>query len=340
MESTLKEFQELVLPFKSSLEKFQGAGGNISVKDNNIMIIKASGYKLDEVTENNGYSILIFNPIKNAVLHADLEEENTKKIKDLTEENLLLEYSSLRPSMETAFHVFLKKYVFHCHSCYSNIINCSKEAEVLFTEIFSDSPYSSILIPYITPGIKLGIGIKSLAKANNEEKFDFPDIIFLKNHGIIFHASEYSKILEMISWLDNKLVSYFKLEEGFPSLKYKEMTTNHYTIARSSVARSEQEDVELYTKILFPDQSIFINDLYLFDSTLPPTKRKVYIEDNRITICAPEREAICIMENIHAYDWLLNQMDRLNLTPDYLSSRQVLALHDLESEKYRKGLEM
>src|SRR5258708_7780960 len=106
----------------------QGAGGNASVKIQNKLYIKASGFKLKDIEKESGYACCAYKPIANYF-------SNTKKYRRSDEEsylrlidNQLIKSETFgKPSMETGFHAVIpSKYVFHLHSVYANIFGCMK----------------------------------------------------------------------------------------------------------------------------------------------------------------------------------------------------------------------
>ena len=81
----------------------QAGGGNSSVKiDEKIMLVKASGYQLAELSSNSGYSTIDYNAISEAFNKCDnidtLSEEDGKRI--LTS----VQKEGEKPSIETFLH--------------------------------------------------------------------------------------------------------------------------------------------------------------------------------------------------------------------------------------------
>src|SRR5262245_58512773 len=89
----------------------QGAGGNLSLKDERWLYIKASGFRLDGVTPEKGVS-----RVDREKLLALLEKCRTEEeYSDALSQSRAPE--SPRPSMEAGFHAVLPgKWVIHFHS--------------------------------------------------------------------------------------------------------------------------------------------------------------------------------------------------------------------------------
>ena len=129
-------------------------------------------------------------------------------------------YRSTRPSIETGFHSFLKKYVIHTHSVYANILTCSKSYEKIINKIFKNDNFISI--KYFPPGTILTRNI--LHEYNNFYLLNkkYPEIIFLKNHGIIVHAESTEKAIEIHEHITKKISVYFNLSYfDFPEVNLK-----------------------------------------------------------------------------------------------------------------------
>ena len=179
-----KEIYNLKIVSRYCGERFdlvQAGGGNTSVKINDIMFIKASGFKLADIAENTGYVC-----INNRELLNDLSNNAIKKITDY---NM---YGKLRGSIETFMHSILKKYTVHLHPIQVNKILVMINSKKIINTIFPES----LFIEYITPGIKVHNEIKK--KYNNEE------IIFLDNHGVIITSDNFDNIKKHLDYIINK----------------------------------------------------------------------------------------------------------------------------------------
>jgi len=159
----MDDFLFLCRAFGQAEELAQGGGGNISVKlDDTLSIIKSSGVALCDVSKTYGHTI---------INHKQVEE--TLK----TEEPTSLEAFVIigpRPSLETYFHSFLKKYVVHIHPTIMLPHLCEKH---------------DCCIPYQKPGYDLSVTIYKQYKGES--------CIHLRNHGVIFTADSIPELLEI-----------------------------------------------------------------------------------------------------------------------------------------------
>ena len=142
----------LFLCKRSSFEHdlIQSAGGNVSYKFKDKLIITSSGTQMQDVLMLDGFTI------------CDRDG------------NSLIEEQK-RPSMEVGFHSKIEsKFVFHTHPIYLNSVLCSQESKEIINEILKDYDYD--YIQYVTPGKELSVSFKKRADIK---------IILLENHGLI-----------------------------------------------------------------------------------------------------------------------------------------------------------
>ena len=182
----------------------QGGGGNCSVKVSNEMFIKASGFFLEDVTLENGYVSLEIGTMKPLI--------NPK----------------LRPSLETAIHFLLGKYVIHTHPIVVGGVVCAKEGKKVFYELFNGKNY--FWIDYANPGKNLFEKIHDFVKANDID-LSKPLVLFLKNHGIFVSAPNKDVCTGLHSEVINTLSGYFKyLPDSCKSISLKGFLTPDHVV--------------------------------------------------------------------------------------------------------------
>ncbi len=168
-------------------------GGNTSVKDDDVMYVKASGYRLGTIDESG------FVALDRKVLKVMYEKEydvdpemREKQVKsDLLRSRLYPELNQ-RPSVEASVHDAIPyKFVVHLHPGLVNGITCSEKAGETIRELFGDE---AVYIPYITPGYTL---FREFVRQNTlyfKKKGQYPKIFFLQNHGIFAGAGTADEI--------------------------------------------------------------------------------------------------------------------------------------------------
>lgn len=159
----------------------QGGGGNTSVKsaDGSFLWIKASGFRLAEVTRSGGWlgvSLEQLNsqrrdPTLEALPPREAHEVSTKRVQEAASD------ARLRPSLETSFHAWLPdRLVLHTHSIWANCFSCMVGGRNLLEESFPVE-----WIAYQTPGYLLG---KAIAASDASSKSRMHSYL-LENHGWI-----------------------------------------------------------------------------------------------------------------------------------------------------------
>jgi ribulose-5-phosphate 4-epimerase/fuculose-1-phosphate aldolase len=178
------------IKFNKKMSKFVvGAEGNISWKFNDTnFVIKCSGYKLSEITEE---SLVI----------CDLND-SLKKFEN-----------NKRPSIEVGFHSWLLKntkfkVIAHTHPTNVMKILCSEKNTNIFSSkrMFPDQVVfngkKSCVVPYANPGKDLFEQICFQVTKYEQENNEFPRLILLQNHGIICCANSFSEAITITEICD------------------------------------------------------------------------------------------------------------------------------------------
>ena len=234
MKEEVKNLVNISRRIGSYSEFVQGGGGNTSVKiDDNLMAIKASGYFLKNMTEDDGFAFVNYRDIndhikKGAILN-NTEDELSSFIKEKTSK--VDGYPMLRPSIETGFHALLPyKYIIHTHSVYSNILCCSYEGKGIVQKLFSDGSW----VEYANPGKNITIEISTATKGKES------NVIFMQNHGIIVCANNANNAQKLHRSVNNKIINYFDINSDY-KLKHISLDIN-----------------KVKEKVIFPDQVIYL----------------------------------------------------------------------------------
>ena len=163
----LKGLEEISQAVGNRSDYVQGGGGNTSLKlDDRYMAVKASGYKISDVTAENGFVVVNYNNIKQYHENVNLSEDRDyeKESSDYVRANIVqIEgLKALRPSVEAGFHSLLQKYVIHTHPVYTNLLCCSNKGHKIAETIFNDAGHGFVWIPYISPGFMLTIAMREI----------------------------------------------------------------------------------------------------------------------------------------------------------------------------------
>ena len=160
-----------VLELAKNVSHFTIAGeGNVSVRDGDSMLIKASGSTLETMTDQD-------------LVRCDLDGK-------------VFEDEEKKPSMEVSFHAWILKSfpeincVCHTHPTNTIKILCSERThdfanKRLFPDQVVRNGTKSCVVPYATPGLPLREEIKKSVEEFIRRNGFFPKLILLNNHGII-----------------------------------------------------------------------------------------------------------------------------------------------------------
>ncbi len=185
-------------------------GGNISVKNENFLVVKASGYQLRNLEEGE----LSFVNLKNG-------------------ETV---FNYLSPSIETSIHLaFPEKYTVHLHPLSVNYILVRKDAREVISKLFESNFYS--FVDYFPPGKILAEECFISRKAGK--------VIFLQNHGIVVLSNTIDEIIEIINFTIEKCEGIIPPNKGLSKTIEKNFLTPDEAVYISSLDENNehQEDI-------------------------------------------------------------------------------------------------
>jgi NAD(P)-dependent dehydrogenase (short-subunit alcohol dehydrogenase family)/rhamnose utilization protein RhaD (predicted bifunctional aldolase and dehydrogenase) len=190
---SLAQLIEISCAVGSREDYVQVGGGNTSVKspDRRTMAIKASGTALTAMSESAGWVEVDVAAVLSIFARTDLAQLET----DAREARVLQHFASAivggkgRPSVETALHAMLGRFVIHTHPVAANALNCGPGLKAL-EEITPAGELPALWVPYTDPGWVLANTVKSLAEAYQQAQGCLPTVLFMENHGLLVSAPE------------------------------------------------------------------------------------------------------------------------------------------------------
>ncbi|WEX08371.1 class II aldolase/adducin family protein [Chelativorans sp. AA-79] len=195
--SALPALKELSARLGRDITRTQGAGGNTSVKADGTMWVKASGTWLAQAEEKEIFVPVAVAPLVSALEAGDIRAD---KATDFVVEEL--NASRLRPSIETSVHAVMPQPVvahFHCVNTIAHAVR--SDAEEVVSRRMSALPHLRWgMIPYRRPGMPLAREIALVAK-------DGPDVLVLRNHGIIIAGESVEEVDERIEAVTSALAA-------------------------------------------------------------------------------------------------------------------------------------
>ncbi|MDR0380792.1 MAG: class II aldolase/adducin family protein [Oscillospiraceae bacterium] len=240
-------------------EHVQGGGGNTSVKlPGGLMAIKASGFRLDDITPRRGYALMHHAPVAAfyeetdpAALGDDAEARGAGVAKAHT---VTLEGAEpLRPSVEAGAHALLDAYVVHTHTVYANLACCAQQPEEILREALAGVPYC--FVPYVDPGARLSFAIHRAITQNPEGRF----LIFLQNHGLIASGATAPEALQRHKTACAALKEWFRAPD-YPvvSLRAEGEALHHSATPFLAAHRENYGRARLMESCLYPDQLVYL----------------------------------------------------------------------------------
>ncbi|MBI2603161.1 MAG: class II aldolase/adducin family protein [Deltaproteobacteria bacterium] len=186
----------------------QGQGGNVSLKVtvNNVesLYIKASGYRLGEVTAEKGLACLNLSKFRAALAQVLGEKAYADLLSDQT---FRLAFHEAQPSMETIFHVLLPSpCVIHFHSVAAlTMAHIAAKTPVRWSSWLAATAFDRVaIVSRMSPGLQLGLTLG--AKADCQ-------VLLLENHGVVLQGDDWSMVEK---WKDFE--RKFCIEWGHPAL--------------------------------------------------------------------------------------------------------------------------
>lgn len=341
MEKTIKELIDISQYSGNRADYTQGGGGNTSVKnlDKGLMLIKASGYRLKDISMDTAFVAVdqdkIFNYYNtvDVSVEKDYEKESAEVSKNSVVE--LEGVKTLRPSVEVGFHSILKKYVIHTHSVYANIITCSMEGEKLAKELFADKDFGYIFLPYINPGFELTLAMKKEIENYVNANGKYPEVIFMKNHGLVVNSDDIDRVKAVNTDVNETIRNHFNLADDFREVTLVPTETGFVSetkIVNEFVKDNVLDKAYLDKYPLYPDQLVYLNNILLNSpNTLVVDGGKVYYNTDI-------KQATTLEETLSAYLFVMTTVKKNNLTVSTMNEKEVAFINGWEAEKYRRSV--
>lgn len=215
MKKALQELIDISQFYGKDKDFTIASGGNTSVKNDEVMYVKASGFELGKIGEEGYVAMdhILLNTLKTREYSKDEQQREAEVKSDLLKSRVYPEKNQ-RPSVEASVHHAIhSKFVIHMHPTLVNAVTCAKNAQTTIEELYGDE---AVFIPYITPGYILYKEIEN----QNDRYFalhgKYPQIFFLQNHGVFVGAETTDEIKEKYDWIigeiSKKITNTLKIE--------------------------------------------------------------------------------------------------------------------------------
>ncbi len=333
----------------------QAGGGNTSVKlDDQVMLVKSSGFQLADVSENSGYSKIDYRLIE------EYFKENIRADGKfvLTEDagNALLVKAQMaggRASIETFLHAVTGKYTLHSHPTLVNILTARKDGREILEELFPDAVY----VPYRKPGAALAETYYKICQAAGE-----PEIIFLESHGLVVSGGLAERVISRTEEVLEKIAAYLQVSyeaypnatklwdafAGIPELAERIVYLSENRFLSPGTAEGDILQAEKWNHAFCPDCVVYGSKkpLFLADD-FGAADVTAFIERSgipamvcykgRVYILAESVKKAQEIENVMSFAAQVQAANRSH-EMQFLSEGQQDALLNWDAEKYRRKL--
>jgi ribulose-5-phosphate 4-epimerase/fuculose-1-phosphate aldolase len=343
----IKKTIELHNYFGKNDNYVQGAGGNISIKEGDIIHIKKSGKHFRNIKDEND------------VISCNISKEDIRGILEIyNKQNLENEYNTLiekkvsgkdRPSIELSFHVFGDKFTLHLHPTIINIFTCTEQGQEIIKKICKENNNMSF-VDYCKPGIMLTDTIMQKRSMLNE-------ITFLFNHGIIITGPSEESIKERYRLIESRLrkeIIYHEYIQNSQLLRISSNPDNDFYIDNdflqkkgSKILMDKQGEGFYNLPHLYPDSAIY-DARVITQLTKKPYKRlenaiikKIFNNNDNIEwlINIPNKKEALFKAELFINKMKIEYFAKLNgFTPSYLDEKSINELVNWDAEKYRQDL--
>ena len=186
----LDELRTMSCRLGENLTLVQGSGGNTSVKDGDVLWVKASGTWLINAKKQD---ILV--PVDLPSVQKILADGGS----DFNSATL---FGTLRPSIETSLHCQLPHHIVaHVHSVNAIARNVQTGAKERLAKLLSGSGIEWRYIPYAKPGASLTAAV---SKVLTEEPGS-PALLVLENHGLVFGGESPAAVEALLTEVESRL---------------------------------------------------------------------------------------------------------------------------------------
>lgn len=224
----------------------QGAGSNISYKiTDELLMIKASGFRLDQVSEDRGFVYLNYKQLRSKLhnlVHLGKSQQEEAYSLSLSEV-VISNQEGFRPSMESGFHAFSDyKWVLHFHSLAGILMgDVSQKKSDDFSKWIQKNKLEDKIhfIPLTKPGWELSQFFLENSKPIN----------IIINHGVVLQSNNLQTLKE---W-ENIEKSFLK-EFGYINLLNLTHELRHQIKWKSDFLKGP-------IKFYFPDMAIYFSKL-------------------------------------------------------------------------------
>jgi rhamnose utilization protein RhaD (predicted bifunctional aldolase and dehydrogenase) len=227
----------------------QGPGGNISLKRDGVMWVKASGTWMAEATERPILIPIDVSAVLDGLAAGDPACETCEPFvrRDLTD-------LTLRPSIETTLHAVMpQRVVVHVHCVETIATACLSDAAERLAKPLSGLNWS--FVPYVRPGASLGRAMAEHLKAGT-------DVVVLGKHGLVVAADSVAEADRLRAQVSRRLARVARTAPAADREVLKAASGDGYSISDDDSLHAIAADpISLSAALrgsLYPDHVVFL----------------------------------------------------------------------------------
>lgn len=227
----------------------QGAGGNVSWKEDGVLWVKGSGTWLANADKED-----LFVPVNLTALQEALAQEDFEiKPQVITTQG----EQKLRPSIETILHALMPQtIVVHLHAINALSHLVTPGCDKYLSALFEKTNINSIFVGYHKPGAELAQAIDRALKSKSNA-----NVVLLKNHGIVIGADSIAEIQLLLQEINT--VCEPKNMPAEANLLPSSSEVNGYILFADPQVQELALNPSLYKRlqsdwVLFPDHAVFL----------------------------------------------------------------------------------
>lgn len=313
----------------------QGAGGNVSWKQGEVLWIKASGSWLADASEKD-----IFVPVNLTHLIAALKQHNYAVVPETTEPH------PLKPSIETLLHALMpQRIVVHVHAI-EVLAHLIREDFSLDRHADLDSTLEIRIVDYHKPGAELAQAIARQLHDHTGTR-----VVFLRNHGVIIGGDCVEEIRATLNYLTDFFATPTSSTPGAqPATSLVLDNGIEYGPAVPSSLHELANDPSLANRLcdnwaLYPDHVVFLGPRPLLFSSVAEAKSSLEQTTEQPDVVFIRGAGTFIRSGINkakvaqlvCYHNVMSRIpEGTSLTT--LNDTQISELIDWDAEKYRRRL--
>lgn len=303
----------------------QGAGGNVSLKDQTTLWIKASGAWLADAEKKNIFSAVDLKKIGSLIENDDFS--SIPLLKD-----------SPKPSIETHLHAIMpQKVVVHIHAIEALALLVRKDFSSEIHTRMKGSSMEWMSLDYHTPGVPLAQALRQKLKIQPKVQ-----VVFLKNHGLIVGAESLSEAQDLITDISQRCQCPLMPITTPPLPVSPDPRVSPILVPKLHLLAQSQDLFKHleHNWVLYPDHAVFLGPqacVYKngddFRSNSKETGDVVFIQNSGVFVTSQFTSAKLAQLQCY-FDVLIRQPHSTPLDP--LSAEDTHFLLTWDAEKYRQ----